>query len=337
MLFFINYPAWLKPEIFPGFPVRWYGLMYIVAFSIAYLLVKRQIKEKNLKMTDETLSSLFFPGILGILLGARMFYALVYDKSGANPLLMFWPFDSKFNFTGLQGMSYHGGLIGGFIAVAVFCKRKKIDLLGTGDLIAVAIPAGYTFGRLGNFANGELFGRVTASPLGMIFNDAAPFYIRESWVAEIAEKAGIDLSSISAYVNLPRHPSQLYEALFEGIILWAFLWFFMRKRNLPKGALIGAYIAGYGFVRFFIEYFREPDHKIGFIIKLSSKPSYTYRLDSFFNFTMGQLLCFLMITCGLLFILYTYKRQARELVKLNSEKQKDSSKKHFRPRRKKRK
>ena len=333
ILSFINYPSWLKPEIFSGLPIRWYGLMYIVAFVTAYFLVRKQVKEKNLNLTDDTLTSVFFWAILGILLGARIFYALVYDKSGEyleNPHLIFWPFDSNFNFTGLSGMSYHGGFLGGFIGIIIYCNVKKLNLLEIGDIIAVAIPAGYTFGRLGNFANGELFGRVTASSWGMIFPDAPPFSIRENWVAEIAAKAGIDISTINNFVNLPRHPSQLYEALFEGIILWAFLWFFMRKIKLPSGALIGAYIAGYGFVRFFIEYFREPDYKIGFILKLSSKPAYIYRLDSFLNFTMGQLLCFIMIACGLLFIFFTYKIEARGLL----EKAKESYKKQLLKKRK---
>ncbi|MCL2480078.1 MAG: prolipoprotein diacylglyceryl transferase [Spirochaetaceae bacterium] len=337
MLSFINYPSWLKPEIFPVLPVRWYGLMYIVAFAIAYFLVKKQIKEKDLKTTDDTLTNIFSWGILGILLGARIFYALVYDKSGQyweSPHLIFWPFDSNFHFIGLQGMSYHGGLIGGFVAVAIYCKIKNFNLLETGDLIAVAIPAGYTFGRLGNFANGELYGRVTTAPWGMIFPDAAPFSIRENWVLEIAAKAGIDISTISAYVNLPRHPSQLYEAFLEGIVLWAFLWFVMRKIKLPPGALIGSYITGYGFVRFFIEYFREPDYKIGFILKLSSKPGYIYKLDSFLNFTMGQILCFLMIACGLLFILFSYKRQAKQQTAELLGKEKKSYKKQLLKKRK---
>ena len=331
MLSFINYPSWLKPEIIPGLPIRWYGLMYIVAFITAYFLVRKQIKEKELKITDDSLVNAFSYAILGVLLGARIFYALVYDKSGiyrANPLLIFWPFDSGFNFIGLQGMSYHGGLIGGVAGFAIYSKIKKTSFLEIGDLAAVAIPAGYTFGRLGNFANGELFGRVTAAPWGMLFPDAPSFNIRETWVAEIATKAGFDLSAISAYVNLPRHPSQLYEAFFEGIVLWAFLWFFMRKRKLAPGTLIGAYIAGYGFVRFFIEYFREPDHHIGFIISLSSKPSYIYRFDSFLNFTMGQLLCFLMIASGLLFILYSYKRQAKQQARELNKIEKEYSKKH---------
>ena len=337
MLSFINYPSWLKPEIFSVLPIRWYGLMYIVAFATAYFLVRKQIKEKDLQITDDTLTNLFSWGILGILMGARIFYTLVYDKSGTyweSPYLIFWPFDSKFNFTGLHGMSYHGGLIGGFVAVAIYCKIKKFNLLELGDLVAVAIPAGYTFGRLGNFANGELYGRVTTAPWGMIFRDAPPFNIQENWVAEIVAKTNIDISSISTYVNLPRHPSQLYEALLEGIVLWAFLWFVLRKIKMPSGALIGAYVAGYGFVRFFIEYFREPDYKIGFILSLSGKPSYIYRLDSFLNFTMGQLLCFLMIACGLLFILYSYKRQAKQQTTALHEKEKEHYKKQLLKKRK---
>ncbi|MCL2792748.1 MAG: prolipoprotein diacylglyceryl transferase [Spirochaetaceae bacterium] len=333
MLAFINYPSWLRPEIIPALPIRWYGLMYIVAFAIAYFLVRKQAKEKELKITDDTLTSLFSWGILGILLGARVFHALIYDNTGdywRNPLLIFWPFDRNFNFTGLQGMSYHGGLIGGFIAVAIYCKRKKINLLEIGDMIAVAIPAGHAFGRLGNFANGELYGRVTEAPWGIIFPNASPFSLRETWVAEFATRIGMDISTISGFVNLPRHPSQLYQALFEGFVLWAVLWFFIRKIKLPHGALIGSYIAGYGFIRFFIEYFREPDHNIGFILQFSSQASHIYRFDSFLNFTMGQLLCFLMIVAGLLFILYSYKQQNRAPV----ETEKEPPKKRLRTKRK---
>ncbi|MDX9800130.1 MAG: prolipoprotein diacylglyceryl transferase [Spirochaetia bacterium] len=315
MPFFINYPTWLHPEIIQGLPFRWYGVMYMIAFLLSYLLFKKQVKEKNLDYSEDTITNLFFWAILGVLIGGRIFSTLFYDQSGKywmNPLLIFWPFDKNFNFTGLQGMSYHGGLLGVITAVFIYCKKKKISILETGDMFAAAAPAGYTFGRLGNFINGELFGRVTSSPIGIVFPDAPSFPIKEEWVLETALKAGIDVSTVGEYVNLPRHPSQLYEALFEGVLLYLFLWFFMRKRKLPKGTLIGSYIAGYGLVRFFIEYFREPDQDIGFILSLTSKPGYVYRLDSLLHFSQGQLLCFFMIAGGLLFIFFLKKNERKK-------------------------
>lgn len=315
MLFFINYPTWLKPELIPGLPFRWYGIMYMIAFLLAYILFRKQAREKNLEISDDTTTSLFFWAILGVLIGGRLFSTLIYDRSGrywANPLLIFWPFDSNMNFTGLQGMSYHGGLLGVIVAVVLFCRKNRLNALQIGDMLVAATPLGYTFGRLGNFINGELFGRVTASPWGIVFPQAPSFPFKEGWVLETALKAGIDINSAGAYINLPRHPSQLYEAFFEGIVLWVFLWFFLRRKKLPDGTLLGSYIAGYGFVRFFIEYFREPDHDLGFILTLSGKPGYIYRLDSFLNFTMGQLLCFFMVSGGILFILYLKKNEEKK-------------------------
>ena len=331
MLLFINYPTWIKPEIIPGLPVRWYGLMYLVAFVIGYYLFKKQISENRIEMKDDDISNLFFWIILGILVGGRIFSTLVYDKTGrywANPLLIFWPFDSNLHFTGLQGMSYHGGLLGGIIAAVLYCRKKKLDIAVIGDMLTVSIPLGYTFGRLGNFINGELFGRVTAAGWGMIFPYASKFSTADKWVVEVAEKAGINLAEAGNFVNLPRHPSQLYEAFFEGIFLWAVMWFILRKRKHAPGELIGSYILGYGFIRFFIEYFREPDADIGFILELSGKNNSIHTFDSFFNFTMGQLLCFIMIIAGAAVIIL-FRKHHEKLIsaeKNNTEKQQKKKK-----------
>ena len=297
----LSYPSWLSPEIIPGLPFRWYGLMYLLAFGTTYLLFIRQVREKSLPLSRDDIGSLFFWTILGLLVGARLLAALVYDTSGRylrNPLLIFWPFDERMHFTGLQGMSYHGGFLGALTAIIVFCRVKKHSFLMVGDLMAAGIPLGYTFGRLGNFINGELYGRVTALPWGMVFPHAERFSPREPWVRDIAAAAGIPLAGIDGPVNLPRHPSQLYEAFFEGIFLWAVLWFLFRNRKLFKGFMIGAYITGYGIVRFFIEYLREPDRDIGFPIRLSRLDNPTHLFVTPWNFTTGQILCFLMILGG---------------------------------------
>jgi phosphatidylglycerol:prolipoprotein diacylglycerol transferase len=310
----IPFPSWLKPEIIPGLPVRWYGLMYIVAFAVAFLLYRRQIKERNFPMTDDGLSSLFFWGILGLLVGARLFSAIIYHP--VKPWLIFWPFDERGNFTGLQGMSYHGGVVGGALAVIIFSKLKKYDFREITDMYAASIPLGYTFGRIGNFINAELYGRVTSSPIGMIFPNAAPVPARESWVAEIAEKTGTVITG--AMVNLPRHPSQLYEALFEGVVLWAIIWFF-RNRKPFKGFLIGLYFAGYGFFRFFIEYFREPDSHLGYrieFIKSTLSPAYTHPPLSF---STGQILCFIMILLGAAWIVIASRLPNNEAIRVYGE------------------
>ena len=154
-------------------------------------------------------------------------------------------------------MSYHGGLIGVLLGSILFCYRRKINFWNFADLMIPAIPLGYTFGRIGNFINGELYGRVTTVPWGMYF-------------------------PLDATGQL-RHPSQLYEAFFEGIFLFAVLWG-IRKKSLFNGFLLSLYLIGYGLVRFFIEFVRKPDFQLGFITG---------------PFTMGQILCFAMISGGM--------------------------------------
>jgi phosphatidylglycerol:prolipoprotein diacylglycerol transferase len=156
MLLAVQFPSWLKPEIIPGLPFRWYGLMYLVAFAIGYLLFTRQVKERKLDWSEDTISALFFWGILGLLLGARIFATIVYDTSGIyveKPWLVFWPFEGK-RFVGLQGMSYHGGLIGAVVAAVIYCPRQSLDTLEVGDLVVAGIPLGYT-SEPGNFINGD--------------------------------------------------------------------------------------------------------------------------------------------------------------------------------------
>ncbi|MDR2543355.1 MAG: prolipoprotein diacylglyceryl transferase [Treponema sp.] len=279
----INFPSWLKPEIIPGLPLRWYGLMYIFAFATAFLLYRKQVKERNFPMTSDNLTSLFFWGILGLLLGARLFSTLIYDSTGIyarEPWLIFWPFRNG-QFTGLQGMSYHGGAFGGLLAVIIYAKAKKVSFREIGDMFAAAIPLGFTFGRLGNFINGELYGRVTTVPWGMIFPASGD--------------------------GLPRHPSQLYQALFEGIVLWLLIWFF-RNRKPFKGFLVGLYFLGYGFIRFIIEYFREPDVDLGFRIVIGNNP--------ILSFTTGQILCLWMIAFGIVWLLIASRLPDRKPIRI---------------------
>ena len=303
MLLTIPFPSWLKPEIIPGLPFRWYGLMYIVAFGVAFLLYRRQVRERNFPMTEDELSGLFFWGILALVLGARIFSTLVYETDNIyreSPWLIFWPFRNG-RFTGFQGMSYHGGVIGGILAILVYSKVKKFDYREIGDMFAASIPLGYTFGRLGNFINGELYGRITNSPIGMIFphGGISPSDKDFAVIRDGAKQMGLGaVSGPGGVLNYPRHPSQLYEMLFEGIVLWAIIWFF-RNRKPFKGFLITLYLAGYGLIRFFIEYFREPDEDLGYriqLVKNSLPPALGHPL---LCFSTGQILCFLMILVGI--------------------------------------
>lgn len=328
-MLYITFPSWLKPEIIPGLPVRWYGLMYLVAFAIAFYLFKRQVRENRLDVPEDDVVNFIFWTIIGLIVGARIFAALVYDTSGlyrAKPWLIFWPFYNG-RFVGLQGMSYHGGVIGGTIGAIIYTRVKKYDTLLWGDMLTASIPLGYTFGRLGNFINGELYGRVTTSPLGMVFPHAERFSSSLDWVRKTAAAIGMDISGMAS-VNLPRHPSQLYEAFFEGVVLWLVLWFVLRKRKPFNGYIISSYMIGYGIFRFFIEYMREPDVGMDFPLQLGSTEAPNYLLTSFFNFSTGQILCFMMIAGGLAldFLLLFRKKKKGTVAKEPIKKVKDMRK-----------
>jgi phosphatidylglycerol:prolipoprotein diacylglycerol transferase len=318
MLLSVDFPSWLKPEIIPGLPVRWYGLMYIFAFATAFLLYRRQLRERNFPMSEEQLYSLFTWGILGLLLGARLFSTIVYETSNIyrlQPWLIFWPFRDG-HFTGLMGMSYHGGVIGGVLGVILFAKFKRFSFREIGDMFAASVPLGYTFGRLGNFINAELYGRVTTGPWGMVFprNTTRLLSTSETWVREAAYETGAVVNS-SGMVNLPRYPSQLFEMVFEGLILWAIIWL-LRNRKPFKGFLMGLYFMGYGLFRFFIEYFREPDEDLGYrieFIKSSLSPAFAHPPLSF---STGQVLCFFMIAFGVIWTIVCSRLQDSAAVRL---------------------
>jgi phosphatidylglycerol:prolipoprotein diacylglycerol transferase len=211
--------------------VSWYGMMYVLGFICSYLLVRYQMKRKDFGITRIEVENLYFYLIIGLMVGARLGYVLFYDLKMylSDPLQIFaiWR----------GGMSFHGGLIGVIIVGVVFSWKHKKSFRRIADLIIVTAPLGLGFGRIGNFINGELYGRVTDLPWGMIF-----------------PRGG----------NLPRHPSQLYESALEGGFLFAILWF-LKDKKLPAGGLLALFILFYGCFRFFVEFFREPDAHIGFI------------------------------------------------------------------------
>ncbi|MGP8152670.1 MAG: prolipoprotein diacylglyceryl transferase [Smithella sp.] len=261
-------PSHISPALFSigSFQLRYYSLMYLVAFAIVYFLTLYRIKYENYEYAVETVQDYLVWAMLGLICGGRFGYALFYNFSYyfKHPLEIILPFDfsNGFKFVGLSGMSYHGGLVGIVIVTFLFCRKHKINVWHFVDMFCPAIPLGYTFGRIGNFINGELYGRVTTIPWGMYF----PLDPTHSL----------------------RHPSQLYEAVFEGIVLFTLLWLIRKKKSFD-GFLIGIYICGYGFVRFFIEFFREPDYQLGFVLGFMS---------------MGQVLCMLMIMAGITILVW---------------------------------
>lgn len=220
-----------------GFSVHWYGIMYVLALLSALYIAKWVVKKDNLPFSEKQLDAYFIWIEIGVILGARMGYILFYDPNVnyylTHPWQMFNPFvDGKF--VGIRGMSYHGAVIGFLLGTIGYCLKHKESPWGYLDLVAISVPFGYIFGRIGNFLNKELIGRYTDVPWGInVLGDM-------------------------------RHPSQLYEAFLEGILIFALI-FAYRKYKRFNGELIAIYGALYAIARFIAEFWREPDFQLGFI------------------------------------------------------------------------
>ncbi len=211
--------------------VRWNGLMYLVGFAAAWWLGARRIRQDRAPISRKQFDDLIFFAVLGVVLGGRLGYVLFYKPAyyAAHPLEIFAIWQG--------GMSFHGGMLGVIVAMWIYARRQDVDFLRLTDFLAPLCPLGIAAGRLGNFINGELYGRVTDLPWGMVFRQAG---------------------------SAPRHPSQLYQFALEGLALFVLLWWFSAKPR-PRGQVSGLFLAGYGVFRFIAEFAREPDAFLGFL------------------------------------------------------------------------
>lgn len=229
----LTYPQ-IDPVIFAlgPFAVRWYGLAYVAGFIVAVLIVARLNRRWEVGLSEDDLFSMFIYGSLGLVIGARVGYMVFYalPELVADPLSLFR--------VGEGGMSFHGGLAGILFAGNLLSRRINVPMLRLADLVAVGAPVGIFFGRVANFINGELWGRVTEAPWGMVFPGAGP---------------------------LPRHPSQLYEALLEGVLLFVVMLAIARRKR-PDGYVTGWLLMLYGIMRFLVEFVREPDAHLGAVL-----------------------------------------------------------------------
>ena len=235
--------------------IHWYGITYLVAFGLFLWLATKRAQQPQFAdagWTKRDIEDLLFYGVLGVVIGGRLGYALFYKPGyyATHPLevLMVWK----------GGMSFHGGLLGALAAMAVFGRMRGRPFLQVTDLVAPAVPLGLASGRIGNFINGELWGRAADPrlPWAMIFPQAGD--------------------------NVPRHPSQLYQFALEGVLLFVLLWLYARRPR-ATGQVSGAFLVGYGVFRFIAEYFREPDAFLGLLA---------------LNMSMGQWLCVPMVIIG---------------------------------------
>ncbi len=242
-------PQLINPVIVTigGFALRWYGLMWIVAFGVVWMLLVWRLRAGEVHhlpmLTRDAVGDMMLFALIGGVVGGRIGYALFYGSGYflQNPLALVWPFADG-TFVGISGMSFHGGVIGVAVALWLFACKRNIAFLALMDVVVPAVPLGYAFGRIGNFLNHELWGRVTTSPLGMYFVQAPD--------------GG----------TLLRHPSQLYEAFLEGLVLFCLLWFLRNRFTARQGFLTGVFLLGYSVARFSGEFFRAPDAHLGFVL-----------------------------------------------------------------------
>ncbi|HEY3307430.1 MAG TPA: prolipoprotein diacylglyceryl transferase [Desulfuromonadaceae bacterium] len=245
----------LFPNIDPVFlsigplQFRWYGLMYVLAFVATYFIVRSETRRKQLPLTLDDVSDFVFYGAMGVVLGGRLGYILFYNLGFYldNPLRIFAVWEG--------GMSFHGGFLGVIVATILYARKKDLTFFSLGDIVVQCAPVGLGLGRIGNFINGELYGRQTDLPWGVVFPGAG---------------------------ELPRHPSQLYEAFLEGLVLF-FIVRFAARHSSTVGVASWAFVAGYGLFRFMVEFVRQPDAQLGFFMGL---------------FSMGQLLSLPMFIFG---------------------------------------
>jgi len=241
------------------FEVRYYGLFFVLGFVIGYFILKHLVKIKQIELSKDDIADYLLYIILGTILGARLVYVFIYNPTFylQNPLQILAVWNG--------GLSFHGGFIGAALAAYYFCKKKNISFYEIADISVIPLALGLALGRLGNFTNGELYGRITNVPWAMKFQDADGF----------------------------RHPSQLYESL-KNLIIFFTLWI-IKDRPFPKGFLFWLFVIMYSALRFAVEFFRQPDPQLGFVIGF---------------FTMGQILSVIMFIVGVIFIYkITHKNQ----------------------------
>ena len=254
------YPS-INPVAFHigSWPIHWYGLMYLMGFASAWLLALWRARQPSSGWNAAQVGDLIFYTALGVIVGGRLGYVLFYDF----PRFLTHPFSLFALWEG--GMSFHGGLLGVIVATGWLSYRYHRCWADITDFVVPLVPLGLAAGRLGNFINGELWGRVTTMSWGMVFPQAGPW---------------------------PRHPSQVYEFLLEGVLLFVILWWYSSKRR-PRFAVSALFLLCYGAFRFFIEFFRQPDPQLGYL--------------AWGWLTMGQLLSFPMVLLGCIALWYTYQ------------------------------
>ena len=254
----------LNPVAFSAGPITiyWYGLAYVVGALITGIVMYSTQRRWGLAITSDDLMMVVFGTVFGLIIGARLFYVVFYGDG------YYWAHPMEILAFNHGGMSFHGGLVGGIVGGVIACRLMKISAWTIADLVVIGAPLALCLGRCANFVNGELWGKPTDLPWGVVFGGSAG--------------------------DVARHPSQLYEAALEGIVLFVVLYLMSRKKPpLPQGTFMGVFVMGYGIVRFLVEFVRVPDAQLGYIFGGV--------------ITMGQILSLPLVLIGAALIIYAHR------------------------------
>lgn len=261
----------LDPVAFSAGPITiyWYGIAYVVGTALTGVMMWRTQRRWGLSISSDDLSMVVFGVFFGLVIGARLFYVLFYGDG------YYWTHPLEILMTSHGGMSFHGGLVGGILGGVIACRIMRLSAWTIADLAVIGAPIALALGRCANFVNGELWGKPTDLPWGVVFGGAAG--------------------------NMPRHPSQLYEALLEGVVLFCVLYALSRRKpTLPQGTFLGVFLIGYGVARIVVEFVRVPDVQLGYLLGGVV--------------TMGQILSLPLVVAGIALVAYALhaKRPQRD-------------------------
>ena len=273
--------------------ISWYGLMYLLGLLFIYIFVTSHIKRGKITLKRVHFIEILTRVFIGVLVGGRLGYVFFVDPANflRNPLQIFAIWEG--------GMYFFGGFIAAIVIPLFYMKKHKLNFFDVADLIIIPVPMALAFGRLGNFINGEFWGKPSASPLAMVFDSVQMwdwFPVSTPWVQEIVDATGMSVTDGRELVNLPRHPVQLYELVLEGVLLYALLHLF---RNIgppkPRGSVFSLFLIAYGAFRFWIEFYRNPE-------------SHSRYLAGDW-FTLGMLFSIPMVLIGIFGLVFAYRKQ----------------------------
>ena len=304
MTAYLAYPSGLSPTILPSLAIHWYSILHLLGYLVVFAFFLHHLRANSYGEELRDGRRFFFWFIIGYLAGARIFALLLYESAAelmTAPWILIWPFDAEMSYVGVQGMSFTGGILGAAFALAVFHWKNRVRVLVWADALVLGLPLMFALVRLGNFANQELYGPITDAPWGVLFPEARPVSLAEPGIRRLAVSLGIESIEDSGFVNLPRHPVQLYEALVGGIGVWVAVWLSRFRRSALDGRATVVYLLALGVLQFLFAYLRRAPIRDRALLELApgAEPTRLGTFSSVVSLTGSQLLSLGLLVGGI--------------------------------------